>query len=72
MRALGERAGRRGAKAANAEGVTPRAVAAKNGHADVERHLAQLESRKSLAKNLAKGLGCVPRAPKNEEEAIII
>ena len=46
VRALGERTGRRGAKAANGEGLTPRMAAARNGHADVEKFLAQLESRR--------------------------
>ena len=72
VRTLGERTGRRGARAANEEGLTPRMAAARNGHADVEKLLAQLESRRSLAKNLAKGLGCVPKARQRKEDVVIV
>ena len=41
-------------------------AAARNSHADVEKLLAQLESRRSLAENLAKGLGCVARQRKED------
>ena len=72
VRTLSEAVGRKGARAANDEGLTPRMVAARNGHAEVERLLAQLESRRSLAKNLAKGLGCVPKAKQKKEDVVIV